>query len=70
MGYMFCIGTCIGCGRAFTFAPDLVPSVRPTPTASAEPICAACVERANPIRIANGLEPITVLPGAYDAQEE
>jgi hypothetical protein len=39
-------------------------------TGKAEPICRDCVDRINPIRIAHGLEPIKVLPGAYDPTEE
>lgn len=62
-GYMFVLGTCYGCGRSFTFNPERVPSIRN------EPICRYCVEVANPIRIQNGLNPIVILPGAYEAQE-
>lgn len=64
MGYYFATGHCYGCGRLFTFNPGLVPSIRIE--GSREPICGECVERANPMREANGLEPIRVLPGAYD----
>ena len=75
MGYMFCTSACYGCGRVFTYNPDLVPSIRinskgqPDPSGQREPICEDCVERANPIRIKNGLEPIRIVPGAYEAQE-
>jgi hypothetical protein len=68
MGYLMAIGPCIGCGRAFTFNPDRVPSSSAI-TGKREPICADCVERINPQRIAHGLEPIVPLPGAYDAGE-
>jgi hypothetical protein len=37
---------------------------------SREPICSDCVERVNPIRIANGLEPIVPLPDAYEPIHE
>jgi hypothetical protein len=67
MGYMSVIGTCYGCGRLFRFHAELVPSI-PIDGVK-QPICADCVERANPKRVANGLPPIEVLPGAYEPQE-
>ena len=69
MGYAIVTGHCIGCGRLFSFNPHRVPSTRAV-TGRREPICIDCVERCNPIRIANGLDPITVLEGAYDPIEE
>jgi len=68
MGYMIATGSCIGCRRIFNFNPDLVPSSSAV-TGKREPICAACVERINPKRIANGLAPIVPAPGAYEATE-
>lgn len=68
MGYALGFGPCAGCGRPFSFNPVRVPSV--TIAGSREPICAWCVERANPLRIANGLDPIVPLPGAYEACDE
>lgn len=62
------LGTCIGCKRPFTFSPSRVPSVRVN--GEREPICRDCVERVNPRRIANGLDPIVPLPGAYDPDPE
>ena len=35
-----------------------------------EPICADCVAWVNPIRVQNGLDPIHVLPGAYEPAED
>lgn len=67
-GYVFMTGRCVGCGRLFTFNPNKVPSVRVN--GSREPICGNCVAAANPIRKEKGLEPITVLPGAYEPCEE
>ena len=75
MGFMYATAPCFGCGNLFSFAPDLVPSIRvnaqnqPDPNGRREPICEACVERVNPRRVANGLEPIVVRPGAYEPQE-
>lgn len=68
MGYAFCTGYCIGCGRLFSFNPMRVPSV--TINGSREPICEGCVNRANPERIANGLPPIVPFSDAYEACDE
>lgn len=67
---MYAMGTshCVGCGRLFSYNPVRVPSI--TIKGSREPICLACVQRVNPKRIANGLEPIVPLPDAYDACDE
>lgn len=67
MAYMSVMGYCIGCGKLFTFNANLVPSVRVN--GRREPICRDCVEIANPKRVANGLEPIEILPGAYEPEE-
>lgn len=67
MSYMFAMSGCIGCHQLFSYNPDLVPSV--VVAGVREPICRSCVEQANPARIANGLEPIRILPGAYDPAE-
>ena len=78
MGYMVAMSKCFGCGRMMSYNPDLVPSVRVSwtdegpvadPNGVAEPICQACVDRANPRRVAGGLDPIEVLPGAYGPEE-
>jgi hypothetical protein len=68
MGYAMCTGACIGCGKVFSFNPVRVPSIRIK--GSREPICQACVDRVNPTRIANGLEPIVPLPDAYEPCDE
>ena len=68
MGYYFAFGECYGCKQMFSFNPDLVPSIRINGVK--EPICQSCVERVNPQRIANGLEPIRPMAGAYGAAEE
>lgn len=64
---MICLGVCYGCRRTFGFNPERVPSL--TVDGKREPICQACVDRVNPRRVANGLEPIVPLPGAYDEVE-
>jgi hypothetical protein len=68
MGYVLCHGYCVNCGQVFSFNPNKVPSIRVH--GERQPICKDCIERANPQRIANGLEPIHILPGAYDAADE
>jgi hypothetical protein len=68
MSFVFCLGLCYGCKRMFSFNPELVPSI--VVNGEREPVCATCVAVANPKRIANGLEPIRILPGAYEPQEE
>lgn len=68
MGYAMAFGACINCKQPFGFNPHKVPSVRVN--GLREPICRACVEQANPKRIANGLEPIVIEPDAYEAVEE
>ena len=67
-GYAIAISPCFGCGKTFGYNPHKVPSI---PIKGVrEPVCGDCVERANPIRVANGLDPIVVLPGAYDPIDE
>ncbi len=68
MGYYLALVECYGCGRAFTCNPDLVPSV--VVEGVREPVCESCVERANPEREKNGLDPIVPLPGAYEPAGE
>ncbi|MBT1509356.1 hypothetical protein KIP88_02480 [Bradyrhizobium sp. SRL28] len=60
---------CIGCGTVFSYNPMLVPSCSAV-TGKREPICADCVERVNPMRIKNGLEPIVPHPDAYEPCDE
>ena len=52
----------------FCYDPRRVPSLRVNGVR--EPICLACVTRANPVRVRNGLPEIVPLPGAYDACDE
>ena len=68
MGYVFVMSACFGCKQPFSYNPHLVPSIRVNGVR--EPVCQACVDIANPQRIANGLDPITVPAGAYDAMPE
>jgi len=68
MGYLFMTSRCFGCGRLFSYNPNLVPSIRIR--GRREPICQRCVDYANPKRKENGLEPIVPLPGAYESVSE
>jgi hypothetical protein len=68
MGYAFAMSPCFGCKGLFTFNPVRVPSIRIEGTL--QPICAGCVARVNPMRVANGLEPIVPHPDAYEPCEE
>lgn len=68
MGYAFCTSSCIGCGRVFNYNPMRVPSI--TIEGDRKPICQTCVDRVNPQRVANGLDPIVPFPDAYDACNE
>jgi len=70
MGYVFITSACFGCGQIFSYHPNRVPSIRNPATGSREPICRVCVERVNPMRVKNGLDPIVPLPGAYEPADE
>ena len=69
MGYVTAMGPCIGCDRVFSYNPALVPSCSAV-TGRREPICQTCVDRVNPMRIKNGLQPIVPHPEAYGACHE
>lgn len=69
MGYVSVMSPCVGCHRIISYNPNLVPSCSAV-TGVREPICQSCVDRVNPVRIANGLLPIVPLPGAYEGCDE
>ena len=68
MGYAIVTSHCFGCSRVFSYNPVRVPSIMIQ--GSREPICANCVARVNPTRIANGLDPIVPAPDAYEPCDE
>ncbi|MCK5018122.1 MAG: hypothetical protein KAS32_13780 [Candidatus Peribacteraceae bacterium] len=68
MAFVSVVGRCIGCGRPFSFHPNKVPSL--TVKGIREPVCKACVDRANPIRKEKGLPPITYSEDAYSGADE
>jgi hypothetical protein len=67
MGYMYVLGDCFACHRPFYFSAERVPSI--VFNGEREPVCESCVRLANPERVKNGLEPIRILPGAYEPDE-
>lgn len=69
--YMLAYGHCYTCGRLFSFNPNKVPSVPAnlTTTGEREPVCRACIEKANPERVKNGLPPIEIHPDAYEPED-
>lgn len=68
MGVIYCHGACFGCGQLFSFNPHRVPSI--PINGVREPICRDCVERVNPQRIKNGLQPIVIARDAYEPIDE
>jgi hypothetical protein len=78
MGYVFATAPCFGCGRAFPFHPDLVPSIPINPETGKEdkvkgirePVCESCMLIVNEKRKAMGLEPHPIDPRAYDIAGE
>jgi hypothetical protein len=68
MGYVFATSPCYGCKQIFSYNPMRVPSIRID--GDRRPICRACVERVNPQRVANGLDPIVPLSDAYEYCDE
>jgi len=66
-GYMYALGRCWSCGRPLMFNAERVPSI--PIDGERQPICQGCVDIANPRRVANGLDPIVVMPGAYEPSE-
>ena len=69
MGYAMVISPCFGCGNLFSYNPNKVPSIRDG-KGERQPVCRNCVERVNPQRVANGLEPIVPDPEAYEPVNE
>jgi hypothetical protein len=68
MGYALVYGFCCICNQSMTFNPVHVPSVRIED--KREPVCKSCIEKANVVRKEKSLEPISLLPDAYDACDE
>lgn len=69
-GYVIAVGQCYGCNRTFGFNPCRVPAIRDPKSGSKIPICRACIDAANPLRIAKGLDPVVPHVDAYEAIPE
>lgn len=67
MGFMLVTSHCYGCKQLFSYNPNKVPSIRIN--GEREPVCRSCIERANPERIKNGLDPISIKADAYQPEE-
>jgi hypothetical protein len=69
LGYVSAMSPCIACGVVFSYNPMRVPSSTAL-TGRREPICTQCFERLNALRVSKGLEPWSLLPGAYEPCDE
>ncbi len=69
MGYVFMTAGCYACGRIFSFNPVRVPSIRDG-DGERQAVCRNCVESANVIRKEKGLEPFSIMNGAYEPCDE
>jgi hypothetical protein len=68
MGFMYCHGSCINCGRAISFNPERVPSLRVAGVR--EPVCPPCFVEWNRIhRVSRGLDPVPMHPDAFEPLE-
>ena len=66
-GYFFVIGPCFLCRELFMFNPELIicPVVNIGYGEEAVTCCESCMKIVNVARKAGGLEPIPILPAAY-----
>lgn len=63
MSVFMATATCVCCGHLFTFHLKKVPVVKLE--SGRYPVCRNCINTANPLRVAKGLDPIAIPPGAY-----
>jgi hypothetical protein len=69
MPWMIMTAPCVICGQLFGFAPNKVPSFRGEDGVK-RPCCRGCLEAANEMRIAAGMEPFPEpQEGAYEPEE-
>lgn len=67
--FVFAMGACCGCSRAFSFHPNKVPSL--VVNGKREPLCRSCFDRGQAIRAEHGVDPWPEpLPGAYEGADE
>lgn len=64
-GGMVALSPCYGCGNVFQYNPELVPSTRDG-NGIKRPICGDCMATVNAERVAKGMEPVRIMPGAYE----
>jgi hypothetical protein len=69
MGFAFCMGPCITCGRPFSYNPLRVPSTSAI-TGTREPVCRSCMDFINTKRETMGLTPFPIFDDAYEAVSE
>ena len=67
-GFVAVMSACYLCHEPFSYHPNKVPSVRVN--GKREPICETCIRMVNEARVARGLEPFPILPGAYEGGPE
>lgn len=73
-------GACCGCGTVFSYNPYRVPVIRlgldgegrkvPAPDGQPEPLCQRCFDAINDERQDQGLEPIMLMPDAYEDPDQ
>lgn len=68
MGYINLISRCLFCKEMFVSNPDKVPSLMSPETGHKEPICKDCIDWVNGLRVAQGDEPFSIHPNAYEPQ--
>lgn len=68
MAYVLVTSPCYACKIPFAYNPNKVPSL--TIAGERQPFCRSCIDKANPLRIQNGLPPIIPAPDAYEAVDE
>ena len=68
MGVYFMLCQCVNCRTTITCNPHKVPSIKVLGVK--EPLCRACVDYANDLRIKAGLEVFMIPDGAYDVVGE
>lgn len=79
MGFELLIFNCVACGRRDTGNANALPSLRVSrgpdgkmrldPDGLREPLCRHCANLVNENRVRDGLAPIPIADGAYEARE-
>ena len=69
MGFAFVHGSCFVCGGFVSFNPHTVPSVRDDQNVR-QPVCRACVLRANHKAASENVDAFVIPDGAYEPFDE